>query len=301
MEFYDAEASLPHIPDNISLSRFILEYRHEIQPARGNTPCLIDDSTGRQITLEELRERTSMLANALHSEFNLGNKDVVMLVGPNHIDYPVALWAVHKLGGIVTCSNPQFTPDELSYQLSTAKVTLMIVHSTALELAVTAARLSALPSDRIIVFDDHLPSPPRPKRWTVPGLIHLGLKEDQGPVERTFSAGEGKSKIALLCWSSGTTGKPKAVAISHHALIANIIQMATHNQVDRPLVLRDGRSYRPGDVALGVLPFYHVAGLVIGLHLTMFCAMTLVVVSKYDFDDMLNSIISHNITHLLLV
>lgn len=85
MELYDAEASLPHIPDNISLSRFILEYRHEIQPARGNTPCLIDDSTGRQITLEELRERTSMLANALHSEFNLGNKDVVMLVGPNHI------------------------------------------------------------------------------------------------------------------------------------------------------------------------------------------------------------------------
>ena len=55
MEFYAAEASLPHIPDNISLARFILEYRHEIQPTRGNTPCLIDNSNGRQITLEEVR------------------------------------------------------------------------------------------------------------------------------------------------------------------------------------------------------------------------------------------------------
>lgn len=90
----------------------------------------------------------------------------------------------------------------------------MIVHSTALDVAVTAARLSALPSNRIIVLDDHLPSSSRPKRWTVPGLIRLGSKEDRGPVERTFSAGEGKSKIALLCWSSGTTGKPKVVTFA---------------------------------------------------------------------------------------
>ena len=89
----------------------------------------------------------------------------------------------------------------------------MIVHSTALDIAVTAARLSALPSNRIIVLDDHLPSSLRPKRWTIPELIHLGSKEDRGPVERIFSAGEGKSKIALLCWSSGTTGKPKVVLL----------------------------------------------------------------------------------------
>ncbi|KAF8158557.1 hypothetical protein B0H34DRAFT_797926 [Crassisporium funariophilum] len=132
-------------------------------------------------------------------------------------------------------------------------------------------------------------------------LIDIGLRETDAFHEQPLNQGEGKTRIALLCWSSGTTGKPKAVAIPHRALIANIVQMAAHNQVDRALGHRDNRSYRPGDIALGVLPFYHVAGLVISLHLVVFSAMTLVVVENYNFSNMLNSISRHQISHLYLV
>ncbi|KAF8817196.1 acetyl-CoA synthetase-like protein [Phlegmacium glaucopus] len=295
---------LPHIPDNLTIAQFMLDYQHEIRPVRGNVPCLVDDQSGNHITLETLKERTECLANALCIEYNISDKDTAMLISPNHIDYPVATWAIHRLGGVVTFSNPQFKPNEIAYQLTTAKVTFIVVHSLVLGIVLSAARLAGFPLGRVILLDQSSISNASSTINSVPELISVGRQKPRAFCERLLNQGEGKTKIALLCWSSGTTGKPKvvlAVVIPHHALIANIIQMAAHNHVNRLPGYRDNRSYRPGDVALGVLPFYHVAGLVIGLHLILFCAMTLIVVPKYDFMDMLNTISRHNVSHLILV
>lgn len=296
------DSGLPHIPDNLTIAQFMLDYQHEIRPTRGNVSCLIDDQSGDLITLATLKERTEYLANGLCMEYEIGDNDIVMLISPNHIDYPIAMWAIHRLGGVVTFSNPQFKPNEIAYQLTTAKVTFIVVHSLVLGIALSAARLVEFPLDRIILLDQSSASNTSSMINSVPELICVGRQKTRRTFyERPLDQGEGKTKIALLCWSSGTTGNPKAVAIPHRALIANIIQMAAHNQVDRSCGHRDNRSYRPGDVALGVLPFYHVAGLVLGLHLVLFSAMTLVVVPKYDFMDMLNTISRHKVSHLILV
>ncbi|CAA7269123.1 unnamed protein product [Cyclocybe aegerita] len=302
-DFYTSEPqdTLPHIPDNLTVAQFMLDYQHEIRPLRGLTPCLIDDATGQPFSLETLRTRTDDLANGLFHEYNIGEEDTVMLVSPNHIDYPVAIWAVHKLGGIVTCSNPLLTVDELVYQLETAGVTFVLVHSNVLTIALDAARTIGLPPGRVVLLDQPPSSHGFESFQGVPALIKLGHERVRMFSERVLCIGEGKTKIALLCWSSGTTGKPKAVAIPHYAFIANVIQMATHNQVGEGFGHRGRQSYGPGDVALGVLPFYHVAGLVLSLHLTVFCAMTLVVVPKYDFDAMLESILRYDVSHLVLV
>ncbi|KAF8187778.1 hypothetical protein BJ912DRAFT_419164 [Pholiota molesta] len=293
---------LPHIPDNLTLAQFMLDYQHDIQPGRDGIACLIDDASGRRINLETLRSQTEGLANALYMLYGIGETDTVMLLSPNHINYPVALWAIHKLGGIVTCSNPQFNVEEIVYQLKLSKTTFIIAHSTVLEVALKAAQAVSLPSDRIVLLDHHASRTfGIVDLQNIPDLIILGNEKKQAPYERPLNPGEGKTKIALLCWSSGTTGKPKAVAIPHRALIANIIQMAVHNEVDKSFGNRDTRSYRPGDVALGVLPFYHNAGLLISLHLVLFCAMTLVIPPKYDFLSMLASISRNRISHLFLV
>ncbi|KAJ3512390.1 hypothetical protein NLJ89_g3552 [Agrocybe chaxingu] len=334
-DFYTFEQQdmLPHIPDNLTVAQFMLDYQHEIRPLRGSTPCLIDDATDQPFSLETVSPQVLDTLYVMYKYFHLlgnietlndlilfhlsGEEDTVMLVSPNHIgqsimiclsagvhravsDYPVAIWAVHKLGGIVTCSNPLLNVDELVYQLETAGVTFVLVHSSVLTTALDAARTTGLPLDRVVLLDHSPSSHGLESVQSVPTLIKLGHERMRMFSERVLCTGEGKTKIALLCWSSGTTGKPKAVAIPHHAFIANIIQMAAHNQVGEGSGHRPHRSYGPGDVAL-VLPFYHVAGLVISLHLAVFCAMTLVVVTKYDFNAMLESILRHDVSHLVLV
>ncbi|KAG6887989.1 hypothetical protein C0992_009969 [Termitomyces sp. T32_za158] len=160
-------------------------------------------------------------------------------------------------------------------------------------------RLAGLSSDRIILIDRMASNPSVPRISNIYDCIQKGVKNNFDFQGRVLGPGEAKRKTALLSWSSGTTGKPKAVAISHYALIANIIQMASHSQVEKAHCFRNVRGFRPGDVAIGVLPFYHVAGLMISLHLTLFCAMTVVVIEKYNILSTLESIVRHRITHLI--
>ncbi|KAF8904130.1 hypothetical protein CPB84DRAFT_702136 [Gymnopilus junonius] len=101
-----------------------------------------------------LRSQTADLANGLYLRYKIGEQDTVLVFSPNHIHYPVAMWAIHKLGGVVSFSNPQFKPDEVAYQLRTAHVTYMVVHSSLLVVALEAARLAGMPSNRIIILDE---------------------------------------------------------------------------------------------------------------------------------------------------
>ncbi|KZP31130.1 acetyl-CoA synthetase-like protein [Athelia psychrophila] len=114
-------------------------------------------------------------------------------------------------------------------------------------------------------------------------------------------AGEAKTKIGFYCFSSGTTGRPKAVAISHYALVANVIQAACMTRLGDPTLPEEDRRYRAGDIASGILPLFHIYGLVVNLHQMLFSGMSVVLMPKFAFEPFLASIVSHRITHLMLV
>lgn len=105
----------------------------------------------------------------------------------------------------------------------------------------------------------------------VTGLIAAGeaaIRADSKALDRqrrALAKGEGRKKLSFLSFSSGTTGLPKGVAIPHSSPIANVLQMASFNEVAAKFGEKEGR-FRPGvDVSLGLLPFYHIYGLVIVL------------------------------------
>ncbi|KAF8968998.1 phenylacetyl-CoA ligase [Flammula alnicola] len=302
MEFH-AHLPAPHIPDDVTIPQFIFDSNHETRPKRKNeTPWLIEDETGKKLFETDLRNRTHGLANGLGTKYNIGEDDVVVLFSRNHVDYPVAIWAVHRLGGVISGANPDFTKSELLYQLQETKASVVIVHPESLPIALEAAHDAGLSPDRIILFDvKGIPEKVRENHETVSSLLEFGLRNKTNYTERSLAPGEGKTKLAFLSFSSGTTGRPKAVAIPHFALIANVIQAAAHNRVNEDYCEWEDRRYRPGDVAIGVLPFYHIYGLVINLHFILFCGMSLVVVPKFNFVEMLNSIVRHRISHLFLV
>ncbi|KAI0080345.1 amp dependent CoA ligase [Panus rudis PR-1116 ss-1] len=291
---------LPHIPDDLTIPQFLLDSRHPVRPlnAKGN-PWFIEELTGRAIGLEEVRARTYGLANALSARWKIGNEDVVCIFSPNHVYYPISVWAVHRLGAIVTGANPAYTADELTYQLTATKAALLITHTASLSSALTAARDAGISQDRIVLIDS--PEKPDGQFLTLDALVQEGLAQGPTFVEPRLSPGEARTKLALLNFSSGTTGRPKAVAIPHYAVIANVIQMAVHSKANEEYTSWEERRYRPGDVTYSVLPFYHIYGLVVNLHFYLFCGYSLVVSTKFNFLQMLKSIERYKISHLLLV
>lgn len=119
--------------------------------------------------------------------------------------------------------NPGYTADELRYALELTGASLVVTSSASVEVAVAAARSSGIPSDRVVIIDT--PSASQKAHASVEELVSAGLAIQPAFVERRLLPGEGKTKVAFLCFSSGTTGRPKAVAVSHYAMIANVIQV----------------------------------------------------------------------------
>ncbi|KAJ7075879.1 phenylacetyl-CoA ligase [Mycena belliarum] len=292
---------LPSIPDSLTIPQFQLDLATSTdRPARpSGTSCFIDDLSGKQVYLEEVRERTQGLANALSSLYSIGEDDVVLLFSRNHLDYPIAIWAAHRVGAIVSPANPDFTRQELEYQLKATKAKLLIAHPDVLNVAIPAAQAYGLAPDRILIFDalNNAVS----KFVNVDSLVERGLRTSKAFLERRLKRGEGKTKLAFLSFSSGTTGTPKAVAIPHIAVIANVLQLAAHSRINEEYGDWNDRRYRPGDTAIGVLPFYHIYGLVVNLHFLLYCGMSIVIVPKFNFEGMLKSIVRHKITHLMIV
>ncbi|KAK0222170.1 phenylacetyl-CoA ligase [Armillaria fumosa] len=303
-DFYSKVGKLPHVPDDLTLSQFILDHDHPIRPKRPkDVPWLVTDKSGREIDLDEIQRRTNGLAVSLKERFSIGLDDPVLFFSTNHVDYPVCMWAVHRVLGIVTPCNPSFTVPELVQHLRLSKSGLIITHVDFLSTICAAAREVGLSTKRIIVLldQDSQSAVNHTEFVSVDDLIAQGLKSQNTVEDVKFAPGEGKERIAFYSSSSGTTGTPKIVQISHYAAIANIIQIASLNKVNEENGDWEKRRYRPGDACLAVLPFYHIYGLVLILHFNMFSAMSVVVVPKFNFKEMLQSIVKHRISSLMVV
>ncbi|KAJ7926028.1 amp dependent CoA ligase [Mycena leptocephala] len=291
---------LPHIPDDLTLPQFFLDFNHPARPVRPpGVPWLIEDHTARPIAFDELRLRTTSLANALSLKWNIGEDDVVCVFSPNHVDYPVCLWAIHKLGAIVTPANPGYSADELVHQLETTKTALILVYADFLATALSAAKLAGISENCIVVIEPSAASPFNGKHQTLSKLVSFGSSKPQNFVERKLRPGEAKTKVAFYSFSSGTTGKPKAVIIPHYAFIANVLQKCAHYGISDPSLKK--KHMNPGDVAVAVLPFFHIYGLVVVLHYMLFAGLSLVVIPKFNFTEFLESVVRHKTTHLFLV
>lgn len=112
-------------------------------------------------------------------------------------------------------ANPDFTTNELLYQLQETKASVLIAHPDALPIAQEAARAAGLAPERIILFDvKGTPSHVLEQHETVSSLLAYGLRNKTQYTERKLAPGEGRTKLAFLSFSSGTTGRPKVLTRS---------------------------------------------------------------------------------------
>ncbi|KAI0356902.1 acetyl-CoA synthetase-like protein [Trametes cingulata] len=296
-EIHGDGGPLPPIPDDLTIHEFILDTPYPSRPVpRKPQPWLIEEKTGREIGSDELRARVFGLANALKTRWNIGQVHLVPCIfSPNHVG--AQLPHCHPSYTSLRTANPSYTAEELVYQLDTTKAKLLFVHPANLSIALDAVRAIGIPADCVVLFDP-VPGSTRPN---VQDLVVRGLRETQQFTERRLKAGEAKTKLALLCFSSGTTGKAKAVMIPHYSIIANVIQMAQHLRLTDETMPSEHICYKPGSVTLAVLPFFHLYGMHMILFGSMFFASTVVVSQKFELEQMLESVQRYRVTHLYLV
>jgi acyl-CoA synthetase (AMP-forming)/AMP-acid ligase II len=237
------------VPD-VSLTEYVLGAAAD----RGDKPALIDGANGAVTTYAEFAERVGAAAAGLAAE-GIGPGDAVGLLGPNGTDWAVTYHAVISLGAVVSSLNPLLTHDELGKQLSSAAAKAVIVAPPLRD---------AVAGSGVAVFTlDSLPT----------GGGDLGA----APVD---PAGD----LAVLPFSSGTTGLSKGVMLTHRNLVANMEQIRAVHRISGD------------DVLVGVLPFFHIYGQTVVLNLGLSQGATIVTMARFDMGDFLDLLEQHRVT-----
>ena len=256
------------IPE-ISLTDFVLQKAAEL----GNKPALIDGITGQVTTYAELPDLINRVASSLHKrEFSKGQ--VFGILSPNCPEYGVIFHAVAKLGGINTPINPLYTEHELSHQLKDAGARFLITVPQFIDKARAAAAEAGV--EEVFVFGEAEGATPfsslLEKDVVLPD-VKINPRED----------------LVALPYSSGTTGLPKGVMLTHHNLVSNLRQMENLCY------------FTSNDTLICVLPLFHIYGLVVILNMGLYTGATIVTLPRFDLELFLQTVCKYGVTLAHLV
>ena len=242
---------------------------------RGDRPALIDGPTGRVLTYAELAGSVRRAAAGLVAH-GVAQGDTVALCSPNSPDFAVAYHAALAAGALVTTVNPLAPASDITRQLTQSGARWLITTAALAQGSAGEAAAAAGVCDTF-AFGATGASPALPFAWLT-GLDHADRLPAVGPDDD-----------AVLLYSSGTTGLPKGVLLSHRSLVASLCQMRAVHRVG------------PDDVALTALPLYHIYTLQVTFSLGLAAGATVVTMPRFDLDDFCGLVQEHSVTRLEVV
>jgi acyl-CoA synthetase (AMP-forming)/AMP-acid ligase II len=265
----------PHAPldtPRTPLAEFVLAGAAE----RGSRAALIDASTGRTLIYGELPALVERTAAGL-ARLGIAKGSVCAIFTPNSPEYVVALLAVARLGAVATTASPLYTAADLAKQLEDSAARVLI---TVTALAPTwRAALAGTAVEHVVTFDE----PPAGMR----ALQFSTLAANDGAAPQVEIAPE---DLVALPYSSGTTGLPKGVMLTHGNLVANILQCDA-----------SGHYRHDEDVTIAFLPLFHIYGITAIALLGLWSGATLVVVAKFELEPYLDLVEKYRATMLHVV
>ncbi|WP_200936394.1 AMP-binding protein [Plantibacter sp. Leaf314] len=226
--------------------------------------ALRDGTSGAETSYRQLISQINALAGALAAA-GIGIGDVVALHAPNVPAFATVFHGILRAGATATTVNGLYNAEEIEAQLLDAGATMVFTVSALLPQAWAAASACDIPSDRVVVLDGaegHA------------SLTDLLVRRLPAP-DVSFDPA---THVAVLPYSSGTTGRPKGVMLSHRNLVANVQQSIPQ------------LGMRPDDRILAVLPFFHIYGMTVLLNLALACRASLVTMPRFDLAEFLRII-----------
>jgi acyl-CoA synthetase (AMP-forming)/AMP-acid ligase II len=263
-------SDLPEIEaEPLPLPQFLFEHAARF----GDKPALVDGPTGRTLTYRRLAAGVERVAAGLAAR-GFGAGDVLALASPNLPEYALALYGAMAAGGAVTGANPLLTAEELAGQLADAGASVLVTVPAFLETARAAAGKAGVAE--VVVIGEAAGATP----------FRELVAHDHPPAR---AAVDPERDLAALPYSSGTTGLPKGVELTHANLVANLLQSQA------------ALGFTADDVVMGVAPFFHA----IGQNLVLPCALragaTVVTMPRFDFAGFLDLVQRHRATCTVVV
>ena len=246
----------PDVPlPEVDFSTFVLDKPRML----AGKVALIDAVRGTQLTFGELTEHIDATAAGL-AEQGLQSGQTAAICGFNTIDYAVAAHAVWRAGAVVVTMNPLFTAREMREELADSGASLVLAATEVMD------RVGEAGAERLIPLD----ALPRASR-TLPAAR---VQPDE---------------TALILYSSGTTGLPKGVMLTHRNLIASVQQ------------LEAGDLSREDDRLIAISPFFHVVGLHGILNLGLYTGAGIVLLQRYELRRFLAAVQEHRVSSAFLI
>ncbi|KAF0919745.1 hypothetical protein E2562_031081 [Oryza meyeriana var. granulata] len=236
-------------------------------------PALVDSATGIAVSYPSFLAAVRSLAGGLWSSLGLRPGDVALVVAPSRLDVPVLDFALMSIGAVVSPANPVSTPEEYEHQV---KLSNPVVAFAAPEVA---AKL------------------PGHVRYIVIGSDEYRRLASDGRHAPPPAVAVKQSDTAAVLYSSGTTGRVKAVAITHRNLIALIAMHADNREKVAREAAEAGEQPPPPAVTLIPIPLFHVFGFMMVLR-SVSMGETSVLMERFDFVAALRAIERYRVTLL---
>ncbi|EWG45966.1 hypothetical protein FVEG_15898 [Fusarium verticillioides 7600] len=250
------------------------------------------------ISKEQLEERVKRLAGGLRKTIGLQKNDVVLAFTENSIGYPVIVLAAICAGGVFTGASPVYTSmAELTRHLQTSGAKCIFTDLQRLDTAVQAANIVGLPETSIVLVDQTSETKPYGYHG-IYGLLDVVYSWEVIHDREVSNPSLTNFRTAVLNFSSGTTGDPKACMITHRNLVANSEQQL---YLDNVASSRSPDSKRtPPRIHCAFLPLYHASGLITYCIMNVRSYCTTAIMRKFNLKLFLDTIQRLHVTDLLL-
>jgi len=238
--------------------------------------ALIDASCGRRLTYAEYGDTVEHLARGMIAT-GVKHGDVVAIFLANSWEFCATFHATQLAGAIPTLLNPTYREREVRYQLENSGAVFLIADGGNIE----GINLGGLPNLRR-VYTTRQPAAGSEPFANLLNPVHAVYPKPDHSSQQT---------LAVLPYSSGTTGLPKGVMLSHYNLVANVYQLLGPNAT----------KLSAGDNILCCLPLYHIYGLNVILNPSLILGATLILVPRFNVPALTKLIVDEAVTMMPLV
>lgn len=245
-------------------------FRHAERLA--DKPAIVDVASGRAYTYGQLLADARRLAAGLHRDgFSKG--DVVAMMTPNVLEYPIVFHGVALAGGATTTLNPLYTAGEIATQLKDSGARILVTIPALAEKAREAAKEAGV--ERVVGIGGG------------EGLEAFSdlLSDDELPDIAVDPAED----VVALPYSSGTTGFSKGVMLTHRNLVANILQQEQAHRITE------------AESIIAFLPFFHIYGMQVLMNTALYQGATLLAMERFDLEQYLKTIQEYRPKRLYIV